>query len=250
MKTTAAVMCGVGAALVVGCSHPPGDVTAPTSVAALPPMEQAFTALERGDTAQVQLALAQLPEAAPDDYRPLLLTARYQQLSGQPQAAEHSYRQALALAPASGTVMNNYGAFLCSLGQYVKAQQQFTAAVRLPDEGWVAGAFFRAGACFLRAARPDEARRLFARALKADSHYGKRLLTDATQALQQNERTDARLMLDVYTHILPASADSLWLQIRFAALDGRQTSLERYGKQLARNFPQSQRYQQFLANEY
>ena len=57
-------------------------------------------------------------------------------------------------------------------------------------------------------------------------------------------------MLDVYNHILPASANSLWLQIRFAALDGRQTNLERYGKQLARNFPQSQQYQQFLANEY
>lgn len=102
----------------------------------------------------------------------------------------------------------------------------------------------------MHAARPDEARRLFIRALKADPQQGAHLLAVASQALQQGKRTEARLMLDVYNHILPASADSLWLQIRFAALDGRQTNLERYGKQLARNFPQSQQYQQFLANEY
>ncbi|WP_390898826.1 hypothetical protein [Yersinia bercovieri] len=29
----------------------------------------------------------------------------------------------MKLAPGNGTVLNNYGAFLCSLGQYVSAQQ-------------------------------------------------------------------------------------------------------------------------------
>ncbi|EPC5193647.1 type IV pilus biogenesis/stability protein PilW [Edwardsiella piscicida] len=249
MKTTTATMCAGVALLLFGCADTPETPSAVAAdTAALSPEARAQAALDRGDVAQAQQALAQLPAAAPGDYRRPLLMARYQQLSGQPQAAAQSYRQ--ALAPDNGTVVNNYGAFLCSLGQYVAAQQQFNAAARLPDDGGVADAFFSAGTCFLRADRPDEARRLFARALKADSQQGTRLLGDAAQALQQGDRTDARLMLDVYNHILPASADSLWLQIRFAALDGRQTNLERYGKQLARNFPQSQQYQQFLANEY
>ncbi|WP_392439489.1 type IV pilus biogenesis/stability protein PilW [Edwardsiella piscicida] len=251
MKTTTATMCAGVALLLFGCADTPETPSAVAAdTAALSPEARAQAALDRGDVAQAQQALAQLPAAAPGDYRRPLLTARYQQLSGQPQAAAQSYRQALALAPDNGTVVNNYGAFLCSLGQYVAAQQQFNAAARLPDDGGVADAFFSAGTCYLRADRPDEARRLFARALKADPQQGTRLLGDAAQALQQGDRTDARLMLDVYNHILPASADSLWLQIRFAALDGRQTNLERYGKQLARNFPQSQQYQQFLANEY
>ncbi|ARD39249.1 type IV pilus biogenesis/stability protein PilW [Edwardsiella ictaluri] len=250
MKTTTALMCAGVALLLFGCADTPEAPGIATDTVILAPEARAQAALDRGDMTQAQQALAQLSAEAPGDYRRSLLTARYQQLSGQPQAAAQSYRQALALAPDNGTVMNNYGAFLCSLGQYVAAQQQFNAAARLPDDGWVAEAFFSAGICFLRADRPDDARRLFARALKADPQQGTRLLGEAAQTLQRGDRTDARLMLDVYNHILPVCADSLWLQIRFAALDGRQTNLQRYGKQLARNFPQSQQYQQFLANEY
>lgn len=249
MRTTRAVMSWMLAALLVGCAEKSSEAP-PQSEASLPLPQQTFAALARGDLPQAQQALAQLSASAPGDYRTLLLTAMYQQQRGQLHAAAQGYRQALAAAPRSATVMNNYGAFLCTLGQYVAAQQQFNAAAQLPDEGWVADAFFSAGSCFLHAAHPDEARRLFIRALKADPQQGVRLLADASQALQQGKRTEARLMLDVYNHILPVSADSLWLQIRFAALDGRQTNLERYGKQLARNFPQSQQYQQFLANEY
>ncbi|WP_370560705.1 type IV pilus biogenesis/stability protein PilW [Edwardsiella tarda] len=249
MRTIRAVMSWGLAVVLAGCAERSVE-TPPDRAAALPLPQQTFTALARGDLPQAQQALSQLSASAPDDYRTLLLTAMYQQQRGQLQTAAQGYRQALAAAPDSATVMNNYGAFLCTLGQYVAAQQQFNAAASRPDEGWVAGAFFSAGSCFLHAARPDEARRLFIRALKADPQQGTHLLAAASQALQQGKRTEARLMLDVYNHILPASADSLWLQIRFAALDGRQTNLERYGKQLARNFPQSQQYQQFLANEY
>lgn len=238
MRTIRAVMSWGVAVVLAGCAERSVE-TSPDRAAALPLPQQAFTALARGDLPQAQQALSQLSASAPDDYRTLLLTAMYQQQRGQLQTAAQGYRQALAAAPDSATVMNNYGAFLCTLGQYVAAQQQFNAA-----------ASFSAGSCFLHAARPDEARRLFIRALKADPQQGAHLLAAASQALQQGKRTEARLMLDVYNHILPASADSLWLQIRFAALDGRQTNLERYGKQLARNFPQSQQYQQFLANEY
>ncbi|SPW34695.1 Flp pilus assembly protein TadD, contains TPR repeats [Edwardsiella tarda] len=58
----------------------------------------------------------------------------YQQQRGQLQTAAQGYRQALAAAPDSATVMNNYGAFLCTLGQYVAAQQQFNAAASRSDE--------------------------------------------------------------------------------------------------------------------
>lgn len=88
------------------------------------------------------------------------------------------------------------------------------------------------------------------RALKVDPDKGTPLLAEAEKQFGEGKRAQSQLLLDVYQHVLPASASSLWLQIRFAALAGRQDSVQRYGKQLARSFPQSKQYQQFLANEY
>ena len=95
-----------------------------------------------------------------------------------------------------------------------------------------------------------EARVLLSRALKYDPDKGEPLLAEAQRHFGEGNRAQAQLLLDVYQHVLPASAESLWLQIRFAALAGRQDSVQRYGKQLARSFPQSKQYQHFLANEY
>ncbi len=189
-------------------------------------------------------------KGAPDDYRTQLGMALYEQRVGENAAAQNRYRLALKLAPQNGTVLNNYGAFLCSLGQYVPAQQQFAAAARAADYGLVADSLENAGYCFFKAGDNDEARKLLSRALKYDPDKGVALLAEADRQFSEGKGDKTQLLLNVYQHILPASAESLWLQIRFAALAGRQNDVKRYGARLARSFPQSKQYQQFLANEY
>ena len=76
--------------------------------------------------------------------------------------------------------MNNYGAFLCGLGQYVPAQQQFSAAALAPDYGG-RRQLENAGYCFLKAGQNDEARTLLSRALKVDPDKGTPLLAEAEQ---------------------------------------------------------------------
>ena len=189
-------------------------------------------------------------QSAPADYRTQLGMALYEQRVGENDAAQKRYNLALKLAPQNSTVLNNYGAFLCSLGQYVSAQQQFAVAARSADYGQVADSLENAGYCFFKAGQNDEARMLLGRALKYDPEKGVTLLAEADRQFSEGKGDKAQLLLDVYQHILPASAESLWLQIRFAALAGHHNDLERYGKRLARSFPQSKQYQQFLANEY
>ena len=176
--------------------------------------------------------------------------ALYEQRVGENDAAQNRYNLALKLAPQNATVLNNYGAFLCSLGQYVSAQQQFAAAAQATDYGQVADSLENAGYCFFKAGQNDEARVLLGRALKYDPDKGVALLAEADRQFSEGKGDKAKLLLDVYQHILPATAESLWLQIRFAALAGRHNDLQRYGTRLARSFPQSKQYQQFLANEY
>jgi len=189
-------------------------------------------------------------KGAPDDYRTQLGMALYEQRVGENDAALNRYRLALKLAPQNGTVLNNYGAFLCSLGQYVPAQQQFVAAAQAADYGLVADSLENAGYCFYKAGNNDEARKLLSRALKYDPEKGVTLLAEADRQFSEGKGDKTQLLLNVYQHILPASAESLWLQIRFAALAGRQNDVKRYGARLARSFPHSKQYQQFLANEY
>ncbi|MFS2222060.1 type IV pilus biogenesis/stability protein PilW [Pantoea sp. B65] len=206
--------------------------------------------LARGDITAAQRNLERAEAAQPQDYRTQLAMARLYQKTGDNHSAQLRYDQALKLAPLNSLVVNNYGAFLCGLGQYDAAQQQFSQALRLPQPGARADSFENAGYCYLNAGESEPARQSLLLAVKADGQKGMTLLAEAETRFGKGERADARLLLDVYQHSLPATAESLWLEIRFAALVKRSADIERYGRQLARNFPQSIQHQHFLANEY
>lgn len=245
---------GLGAAfLLTGCaaSSPPG---AEKPIVATR-LQLGMAYLARGDLDAARRNLESALAAAPRDYRTQLGMALYEQRIGEYQAAERRYQHARQYAPENGSVMNNYGAFLCSLGQYVAAQQQFSAAAQLPDYRQVALALENAGYCYFTAGQHDMARVFLDRALQHDPAKGTRLLSEVALRLDAQKYHEARQLLDVYQHSvqqhgLTVSAESLWLEIRFAALAGHEKALQAYGDKLARSFPQSKQYQQFLANEY
>jgi len=202
--------------------------------------------------AQDELALAernlrQAVALAPNDYRCRLAMARYYQRAGDNAAALENYRKAAALAEQNRDVINNYGAFLCLLGQYDAARQQFSKAAHTAGR---ADALENAGYCYLRAGEPQKARVALLKATQNDAEKGAALLAEAERRFGKNERDTSRLLLDVYQRNFAPSAQSLWLEIRFAARAGHPESIRLAGEQLARNFPQSKQYLHFLANEY
>lgn len=249
-RTGRFIAAGVGATLsaLSGCASSPDN--APHGAAAHTRLRLGLEYLARNDLDAARRNLEKALAAAPDDYRTQLGMALYEQRIGEHPAAERRYRQTLRRAPGNGDVMNNYGAFLCGLGQYVAAQRQFDAAAQLPDYRQVAQALENAGYCSLKAGRHDKARSYLSWALKYDPAKGARLLSEAGELLAARRYHTVQPLLDSYHHSLPASAESLWLQIRFAALAGHDDEITHYGDRLARSFPHSKQYQQFLANEY
>lgn len=228
-----------------------GCVTAyPTEDSAQTRLQLGLEYLARGDISAALRNLQRAEAAAPQDYRTQLAMARLYQTSGDNLAAQMRYDRALKLAPLNGLVINNYGAFLCGLGQYDAAQQWFSQAQRLQQPGTRADSFENAGYCWLKAGKTEQARQSLLLALKADRQKGVPLLAEAERRFGKGDRAQARILLDIYQNSLPASAQSLWLEILFAASLERSADIERYGIQLARNFPQSIQYQHFLANEY
>lgn len=233
-----------------GCTHVTPDKEQPVATVSQTRLQLGLEYLHQGNVHAARQNLQKAVDAAPQDYRPQLGMALYEQWIGNNNAAQQRYLHALKMAPHNGNVLNNYGAFLCSLGQYVLAQQQFAAATSAPDYDRIADSLENGGYCLLKAGKNDEARQLFIRALKIDPSKGDPLLAEAERQFDEGKRAQSELLLESYKYVLPDNADSLWLQIRFAASAGHHDSVQRYGKQLARSFPQSKQHQQFLANEY
>lgn len=207
-----------------------------------------YLAVKEYAAAQRNLLRAQ--QAAPGDYRIPLALARVAQAQQNSARARYYYQRAQQLAPANGYLANNYGAFLCGLRQYDEAHQQFKLAIEAQENAARQDAFLFSGYCYLQAGEPDAARAQWHHALAAAPEQGSALLKEADRRLDQQERDTVPLLLEVYHQHLPATAESLWLQIRFAAQQGNAADVTRYGDRLARSFPQSIQYQRYLANEY
>ncbi|MTD28546.1 type IV pilus biogenesis/stability protein PilW [Erwinia sorbitola] len=206
--------------------------------------------LSRGNNDAARRNLQRAIHLAPGDYRTQLAMARYQQQMGDNSMAEQHYRRALKLAAQNGYVLNNYGAFLCGLGQYDAAQRHFRRAMDDSANGLRADSVENSGYCYLNAGQYDEARKALKDAVQTDATKGMPMLAEAERRFGKGSRADSRLLLDVYQHNFPVSAESLWLEIRFAAQANQPDDVRYYGAQLAQVFPQSIQYQHFLANEY
>ena len=202
------------------------------------------------DYAAAQRNLLRAQQAAPKDYRVPLALARVAQAQLNSAQTRWHYQQAQQLAPLNGYVANNYGAFLCGLRQYDEAHQQFKLAIEAQEIDARQDAFLFSGYCYLQADESASAREQLGYALDAAPEQGSQLLREVERRLEQQEQQSVPLLLEVYHQRLPATAESLWLQIRFAAQQGNAADVTRYGDRLARSFPQSIQYQRYLANEY
>lgn len=231
--------------LLVGCQTPPqSDALVETRI------QLGMAYLSRGHHDAARRNFQRAIQLAPRDYRTQLAMARYLQQTGNNTMAQQHYRRALALAAQNGYVLNNYGAFLCGLGQYDAAQRYFSRAMNDSANGLRADSVENSGYCFLNAGQHEKARNALKDAVQTDPTKGMPMLAEAERRFGKGSRADARLLLDVYQHNFPVSAESLWLEIRFAAQANQPDNVVYYGAQLARIFPQSIQYQHFLANEY
>ncbi|MBD8164149.1 type IV pilus biogenesis/stability protein PilW [Erwinia persicina] len=206
--------------------------------------------LARGNNDAARRNLQRALDLAPGDYRSQLAMARYRQQTGDTRSAQLHYRRALKLAAQNSYVLNNYGAFLCGLGQYDAAQRQFRRAMDDSTNGLRADSVENSGYCFLNAGQHEKAYHALMDAVRTEPAKGLPMLAEAERRFGKGKRAESRVLLDIYQQNFPVSAESLWLEIRFAAQANQLDDVQHYGVQLARIFPHSIQYQHFLANEY
>ncbi len=230
--------------LITACTSPPGPAAGEIR------LQLGLQYLAIGEYTAAERNLRRAVNASPDDYRPLLGLARLYQTQGHDAVAGVWYTRAEKLAPENGYVLNNYGAFLCALRQYDKAQSRFLLATLATTGDSRTQALLSAGYCFLDEEQRTRAAEKLTAVISTEPAAADKLLAEAGRRIERQRFADAGFLLEIYHQFRSASAESLWLKILYAARQNDANDVKRYGEQLARIFPLSIQYQRYLANEY
>jgi type IV pilus assembly protein PilF len=189
--------------------------------------------LDQGDAAgavaQAELAVRADPRSA------LAHLARAQALEalGRSEEAGRDLQRAYGLAPASGTVLNAYGVWLCRNGDAKQAMQRFIDA--LADERYTrpAQALANAGSCAASAGWQEQAELNFRAALGLAPEDAQSLMGMAKLEHGRGDHLRARAFLQRREALAPLMAAELMLAIEIETAAGDPRAAQRYRDQLA-----------------
>ena len=197
--------------LITACTSPPGPAAGEIR------LQLGLQYLAIGEYTAAERNLRRAVNASPDDYRPLLGLARLYQTQGHDAVAGVWYTRAEKLAPENGYVLNNYGAFLCALRQYDKAQSRFLLATLATTGDSRTQALLSAGYCFLDEEQRTRAAEKLTAVISTEPAAADKLLAEAGRRIARQRFADAGFLLEIYHQFRSASAESLWLKILYAA---------------------------------
>lgn len=160
-------------------------------------------------------------------------------LLGLKDEAEQKYEQALNQAPNDSDLLNSYGAFLCALGKYDAAQEKLQQAYSDPFYESVYLAQSNAGSCYVKQQKYAKAEKLLRKSLRAQPNLPGSLLSMAEVGVKTERYLMARAYIQRYHSVVPASAESLWIQIQAEKALGAKEHYMKYARQLISDFPDS-----------
>lgn len=182
---------------------------------------------------EARAALKQDPKSA--DAHTILAIIAGQRGQGA-QAGVH-YAKAAELAPRSGIVLNNYGAWLCENGRAAESLDWFDRALADPGYGSPASAQANAGACALKAGQAPRAERDLRLALEREPGNATALAAMAQLEFDAGRYLQARAFCERRLAAAPASADVLALAARIERQLGDNAAAARYTQQMTSQFP-------------
>ena len=159
---------------------------------------------------------------------------------GEDRLADDSFQRALQLNPRDGDAKHNYGWFLCQQRLFPQAQQQFDAALALPQYRDTVRTLLAQGVCQARAGQLDAAERSLVRSYELDAGNPTVALNLAEVLYLRGEYERARFYVRrLNLRQETSNAQSLWLAVRIEHRLGNRGGVEEWGRQLKARFPQA-----------
>lgn len=191
---------------------------------------------------QYEIALEKLKRAVAHDktYAPAhtMLGVLYETIGDQEQAGRE-YEAAVRYDPDDGSVNNNYGAYLCGMGERRDAEPYFLKAVEDPFYDTPEIALSNAGTCALARGDLDKAESFLRESLEHDQQLGAALLPMAEISYRKESYLRARAFLQRYEAVGPVTEESLQLGFQIESKLGDQESADRYRSELSKRYPGS-----------
>ena len=214
-----------------------------------PQAAQRIAAIDRVALAEQRLGAGQLDEAEtevkaalkadPKSADGYTLLGLIEDQRGQPAQAGGHYAKAVALAPARGALLNNYGAWLCSNGRAAESLALFDRALADPGYATPAAALGNAGSCALTAGQTARAERDLARALELDPASPVALAAMAESEYRAGRYLEARAFSERRLAAAPASVQVLQLASQIEQKLGDTAAAARYVQRIGTEFPQT-----------
>lgn len=201
-------------------------------------MELASTYYAQG---QYNTALDELKQAVaidpnlPDAYEMRALI--YDAMGDDPRAVSN-YKQALSLNERNGSVLHNYGWYLCRKRQFAEADALFERASSLPQTMSTSKTMLARGVCQISAGLYPEAEKTLVHSYELDPSNPATAFNLASVLYRRGELERARFYIRRVNNV-PAqvTAESLWLAIRIEHKLGNGNGRDDMSAQLRSRFP-------------
>lgn len=167
-----------------------------------------------------------------------VIAVLYEQLGNAEMASKH-YQEARKLAPESGLTANNLGRFLCSQGQYDRADGLFASALMDPFYRSPETALLNRGGCAMSAGKLDVASESLRLALERNPNMPDALYQSATLAMLRKDPMRARAFMERYLGTATVSPQALVFAIEIEQSLDDKRAVARYRERLIQEFPES-----------
>lgn len=152
--------------------------------------------------------------------------------------AESAYRRGIELEPGNGSVMHNYGWFLCNKNRYAEADSMFDRALRFPLTVDGSRTWLARGVCQMRAGLFAEAEKSLQSSYELNTANPATAYNLAALLLRRGELERARFYIRRVNNVPEQiTAESLWLAARIEHRMGNIEGRNDLGAQLRSRFP-------------
>ena len=181
-------------------------------------------------------ALQQNPNSSPVNHYYALL----QEKLGASALAQRHFQKALKISSNNPELHNNYGSFLCKIGDYDQALSQFEYAIKDPLYKTPEFAYTNAGVCLKKSGKIQNYEDYFRNALQRKPQFALALYQMALLKLKQGNTAKAQAFLYRYHDVAKQTPKSLLLCKQIHDKLGEMVEADKCISQLLSNFPNSQ----------
>lgn len=212
-------------------------------------LQLAKSYIAQGNWEQAKRHLQYVEDSDPRNAETMEALALVYQNTGELEMAERYYRRAVAQAPQSMRIRNNFAAFLYQQQQYREAAEQLEVVTSELLYERRLEAFINLGRCYLKLDELALAEAAFKRALLMQSDNPQVLLSMAEVAFRQQKYPESQRFYDAFRdRARRSSAASLWLGIRLAEVFDDRDAYASNVLALKNLYPKSEEYLLYKAS--